>query len=492
MALLGIDAGTTGCKAAVFSEDGQALSLAYREYPAAKSPPGVFELDSRLVWDSVKTVIKEAVSAAPKERVTALSVSSFGEAFVPVTKSREILDSSILSCDGRGAEHAEKLKNSISAEEFYRINPNIPGPSYSMPKMLWLRENRPDVYRRADFFLLWADFICFMLGAEPRTVSSLANRTLLFDLDKNDWSDKLIALCGADREKLAPVVIAGDIVGTVSKEAAAELGLPLGVKIAAGGHDQCCAALGAGAVKHGDLVCGVGTYQCMTPVFEKPSDPSSFQRAGLNIEHHTVKGLFAAFIFNQAGMLLKWFRDTLARDLAGSKDAYKILESEIPDEISDVFVFPYFEATGAPEYVTGASGVIAGLRAATSRGAIYKSVMEGAEFYFVRHLETLRKMGVPASKLVITGGGAASDKWAQIKADIYGVPVVRPLFPECGLAGAAILAGAGSGVYESAAAAAKLFFKEEAEFTPRSEKHAAQREKHSRHMALFNKFYQNN
>jgi len=333
MSLLGIDLGTTGCKAGAFGLDGSCLAQAYREYNMLHPQPGWSELDSAAVWQKTREIIREVAARTSHDPITALSVSSFGEAFVPVSKDRKLLDNSILCVDERGREHIERLRETIGHERFYTINPNLLGPNYSMPKLLWLREHRPEIYRRADYFLLWSDLVAFLMGCEPVTNNSHANRTLLFDIDRNDWSDELLAWSGIPRGKLGMVVSGGTVIGTVSRSMAAELGIPPGVKVVAGGHDQCCNALGCGGISAGRAVYGMGSFDCITPIYRKPADPLRMLGENLNIEHHVLPGLYVSFLYNQAGLLTKWFRDTFApseRPPAGT-DIYELLFSEIPD-----------------------------------------------------------------------------------------------------------------------------------------------------------------
>ena len=235
MSLLGIDLGTTGCKAAAFSAEGCCLAQAYREYATMQPQPGWAELDSHDVWAKVREVIAEVAAQTRHDPITALSTSSFGEAIVPVTKDRNILGNSILSMDARGAEYADALERRFGQESLYRINPNILGPQYSLPKLLWLRDHNAEVFKKADKFLLWSDLVAFLLGCEPMACNSLANRTLLFDMGRNDWSDELLAWSGLNRGQLGRVVPGGTVIGTVAAGPAKELGLPAGVLVVAGG-----------------------------------------------------------------------------------------------------------------------------------------------------------------------------------------------------------------------------------------------------------------
>ena len=493
MSLLGLDVGTTGCKAAAVSADGAMLATAYREYPTLHPRPGWAELASPQVYAKVKEVIAEVASQTSRDPVTALSVSSLGEAMTPVTADRQILSNCILGSDMRGKDYVDDLKRVRDQESFYEINPNILGPNYALPSLLWLRDNRRELYDRADRFLLWADLICFMLGGDPVASFSLANRTLLFDIRKEDWSDDLLGSTGIDRGKLGVTTPSGTIAGTVSPALAQELSLPEGVKIVVGGHDQCCNSLGAGICQAGRAVCGIGSFECITPTYDRIPDSAAMLGAGLNIEHHVLPGLYVSFIYNQAGTLVKWFRDTFAsadRKLIGEgQDIYDVLAAEMPNEPTRLLTLPYFETTGPPQFVSDACGAIVGLKPGTTRGHILKSIMESCTFYFVESIDTLRNMGIDTSEFVATGGGAKSDAWLQIKADIFGIPFVRPRVTEGGILGAVILAGVATGVFSTAAEGVACCVARDRVFEPDPSRHDAYRERYANYKQLFGALY---
>jgi xylulokinase len=489
VSLLGIDVGTTGCKAAAFSEAGDCLASAYREYPTLRPRYGWAELDSRHVWACVKDTIAEVAARTTRDPITALCVSSMGEAMTPVTKDRKILGTCILSSDLRGPEFIEELTREISQEDFYTINPNILGVQYSLPKVLWRRQHQPELYEAAHKFLLWGDLVTFLLGCDPITSHSHANRTLLFDIRREDWSDRLLALAGINREKLPVPKMSGFVAGTVSDSAATELSLPKGVVVVVGGHDQCCNSLGAGICRAGSAVCGIGTFECITPTFDHIPDASLMLRQGLNVEHHVLPNLFVSFIYNQGGTLVRWFRNTFAA--ADSKlprqdeDLYDTLAREMPAAPSRLITLPYFEITGPPGFVSDASGVIVGLKTSTTRGEILKSIMESVTFYFVDSINSLKALGMDTSEFVATGGGAKSDWWLQIKADIFNVPFVRPRSIEGSLIGAAILAGVSTRVFQSSAEAVSAFVQRERVFEPDARRHQLYQQKLEEYRPLF-------
>jgi xylulokinase len=489
MSLLGVDVGTTGCKASAFSADGRPLSSVYREYPTLHPAPDCSELDSFAVWEAVKAVIAGAAAGAAGagDPVSALSCSSMGEAVAPVTRDRRIAGRSILSSDTRGGELLEPVRRAYTAEQFYRINANILGPNYTLPKLLWHRAHEPELFQRADKFLLWGDAVGYLLGGEAVACHSLASRTLLFDLRRGDWSDELLRVAGLSREKLGRCVAAGTVTGTVSAALARELGLPAGTAIVAGGHDQCCNALGAGVCRSGQAVCGIGSFECLTPAYDRIPEPAPMLARGLNTEHHVLPGLYVSFLYNQGGTLVKWFRDTFAageRDAAGGS-IYAKLDGELPAEPTRLLALPYFEMTGPPDFTADAAGAIIGLKTGTTRGEIFKCILESVTYYFVDSLAGLRELGADASSFTATGGGAKSDKWLQIKADIFGVPFIRPAITEAGVLGAAILAGLGTGVYATAAEGVGLFVRRERVFEPDAGRHAVYRERAALYRQLF-------
>ena len=485
MSLLGIDLGTSVCKAAAFSSEGRLLASASREYATHHPAPGYAELDSAEVWRKTRAIVSEVAGQTAGDPIRALCVSSMGEALVPVSRDRRLLANSILSSDARGAEYAEALRRDFGEERFYRINPNVISPQYSLPKLMWIRDHEPELFGRADRFLLWSDAVNFLLGCEPTCNNSHANRTLLFDLDANDWSDELLAWAGLERGRFGRIVAGGEVVGEVSEQAAAELHLPKGVVVVAGGHDQCPNALGCGCIRAGTAVCGIGTYECLTPVFAKPRDPLSMWRQKLNIEHHVLPGLYVAFLFNQSGSLVRWFRDTFAAGESGAGDIYARLNAEIPVEPTRLLVLPHFEPPPWPEYIPDTAGAIVGLRTGTRRGEILKAIMEGATFHFVEGVDALRRMGVNTAEFVASGGGAKSDAWLQIKADIFGAPFVRLHNAEGGVTGAAMLAGMATGALAGAEEAVAAFVKRERLFEPDSRRHAIYREQGARFRELY-------
>ena len=488
MSLLGIDVGTTGCKAVVFSETGRILASSYREYDFDSPEPGQGQMDSKKIWRRIKEAIRAAASST-EEAISALSVCSLGESTVPVSRDGEILAPSLLLFDPRGDELLADLRRRMDDRRLYRLNGNTLGSQYGLTKLLWVKENWPQVYEQAHKFLFWSGFVAFMLGAEEATDYTLANRSLLFDLDRRDWSEELLTWSGLDRDKLPRAVASGTEIGKVSSLAAKELGLPAGTSIVSGAHDQCANALGCGLTKAGKAMFGLGTYLCIVPVFEKRPDPEKMIRMGLNTEHHTSPELFVSFIYNQCGSAVKWYRDTFAAEEhvqanARGEDIYTRLFSELPEGPSGLTVLPHFSVMGPPGYISNSSAAITGLTLATPRGAVLKGILEGATYSLKACVDRLPEAGIPIEEYRAVGGGSKSLAWVQLCADILGRPFVRPDVTEAGALGAAILAGIGSNVFASLEEGARAMVRMGETVTPDPERAAAYEEQYEKYNRL--------
>jgi xylulokinase len=490
MSLLGIDIGTTGCKASIFSIEGDLLATAYAEYDVQRPQAGWAQLDADQVWERAKNTIRKVTIACGSDPVTALSVSSLGEAMVPVSRDRRVLGPSLLNFDLRGLEYLPELQERMPSDWLYRVNGNALGNHFSLTKLKWIKDNQPDLYRQADSFLLWSSFIAYMLGAKPAVDYSLANRTLLFDLEQRDWSDELIDLACLDREKLPEVVPTGMVVGQVSDSVGEELNLSPSAAIVSGAHDQCACAVGCGVTRVGSALYSMGTFLCAMPVFDKRREPQDMLSRGLNTEHHPIAEKYVCFIYNQGGSLLKWYRDTFAaRDhqsaLSAGRDIYAELIAEMPPGPGQVVVLPHFAPTGPPHFLTQTSGVMTGLHLETKRGEILKGILEGVTFYIKACLDTLPETGISITDFRAAGGGCKSEAWLQLSADILGRPFHRPRITEAGTLGGAILAGSGSGIFPTIDAGVNTMVRLERTFEPDYQLH----EKYTHRFELYQRLW---
>lgn len=491
MSLLGIDLGTTGCKAVAFDESGRILAAAYREYPLHFPRTGWIELDSRRVMASARDVIREAAGRARKDPVRALAVAAQGEAVTPVAKNGEFLHHGIVTFDARTAPLVGWWERHLPRRRIFEITGMPLHGMYTASKILWWKQNRRDVFRGAARFLCYEDLLFHELGLEPTIDHSLAARTMLLDLNRGRWSDELCRTAGIDPGRLARVMPSGSVVGEIGAKAAKAFGLPAGVVAVTGGHDQPCGALGSGVVEDRVGMYATGTVECITPAFRKRVVHPKLLENNIACYPHVVPGLFVALTFNfTGGSLLKWYRDTFARAeksraAAGKKDVYELILSEVPKEPTSLFILPHFTATGTPHFDTESKGVIAGLRLSTTRGEIVRAVLEGVTYEMALNARVLGECGAEIDSFRAIGGGAKSPTWMQIKADLLGKPVHAMKVSEAVCLGAAILAGSATGRYRSARETSLELSKVERTYRPDVRKAKIYRERFARYRELY-------
>jgi len=475
MSLLGVDVGTTGCKAIAFNLDGHIIAQAYGEYPLIHRRPGWSELDSNLVWQKVADAIRKVAAETKSDPIRAFAVSSQGEAVTPVSEDGEVLDTAITTFDSRADEIAQEIEGRMSKLQIMRITGMPLSGITTMAKLIWLRRNKPDVYGKTWKFLGYEDFVLFKLGIKPVEDWSLASRTMMFDIIRKDWSEKMLNLAKVDRDLLPETAPSGTPIGEVPDKIADELGLPKGVVGVTGGHDQPCGALGAGVIREGLVMDATGTVECFAPAFTEPVLSEEMIEGNFACYPHVVSDLYVTLAFvSSGGVVLRWFRDVFGqREIEEAErkslSAYDLLMEEMSDDISPVMLLPHFSGSGTPYLDTRSKGAILGLSLATGKGDIIRAIIEGVSFEMKYNLELLQEAGVRIDEFRAIGGGARSERWLQMKADIYEKPVVAMDVSEGVCLGAAILAGVAIGEYSSIQEAIEHIVRPRRTYMPRAE-----------------------
>lgn len=472
MAIIGLDIGTSGCKCAVFEPEGKVTSYAYQEYTVHNPGPGFYELNPDEVWTAVKNVIKKTAADHRGEKITALSVSSLGEAAVPVDKRGRILYNSLIYTDIRGQKHTGYLIERLGANKIMELT-GLPAHSmFTISKVMWIKENLPRIYRAADKFLLYGDYILYKLGDVTAIDYSLASRTMAFNITSKTWEEKILDAAGVDKDLFSPAVPSGTVVGTIAETVARELGLPKDLLLVTGGHDHACAALGAGAVKEGIAVDSIGTVECITPAFNQPVVNEKMLEYNFACIPHTRNGMYITYAFSfTGGSLLKWYRDNFAHEekieaAQAGIGIYRLLDAKAARKPTGILVLPHFTGTGTPYMDTGAKGAIIGLSLEVTPPVLYRSLLEGVTYEMLLNIECLQASGVHIQELRAVGGGAKSDLWLQIKADITGKKIVALNINEAGITGTAIIAGVATGTYKNLDEALQMLVKPKKEFYP--------------------------
>ena len=445
MSYMGLDVGQTGCRAVIFDENGKQLALSYREYKTLSPQEGWAELDSETVRDSCFTVMKEAQASCRENPVRALGISTQGEAFTPIGPKGEYLANAMITFDTRPAEIAKRWSEAFGVEKLYRITGHTAHPMFSLFKLLWLKENRGDVFGRAERFLCFEDLIQHALGIDPAISWSLAGRTMLFNIRTHAWEDKILNELSITPSHLATPLPSGTGVGTINRDTARGLGFQEEVLVSTAGHDQPLGALGAGVVKSGKAMYATGTSECISPAFDGPIQSDELRDYNLCTYDYTISGMYTTAAFSlTGGNILKWFRDEwcrkeMARASETGEDAYELILRDLGEKPSPLMVLPYFTPSGTPYFDTRTPGAVVGLRLSTKRSDMLRALLEGVAFEMRLNLDILTHSGIGVEELRAIGGGARSTAWIQLKADVLNKPITRVRVTEAACFAAAML-----------------------------------------------------
>ncbi len=455
--LLGIDVGTTSVKAGLFSPDGRCLGVGRQEYQLDTPAPDRAQLDPEVYWQACVKTVRAALeqSGIQPEQVKAAAVSSQGETTITLDANGQAIYPALVWLDNRAVDQATFLAERFSAEVYARTG--IPEIVATWPacKILWLRQNEPEIFARADKFLLVQDYLIFRLTGRIVTDGSISCTTLNYDLTKNTWWTEVQEAIGIRTGHLPEIVQPGTDVGTLTANAARQLGLTTGTIVVTGGMDQSVGAIGAGNFKPGKVSETTGAALAIQATI---SDPLIDQSHTVPVYYHSVPGQFLFVpVCPTAGMAFKWLRDTFFQDEiraaeADKTDAYdrltKLAEA-IPPGADGLVMLPHLMGAFSPEPNLQARGSFTGFTLSHTRSHFVRALLEGVAFLLRRNLESIERTGIQVQEIRSTGGGARSRLWNQVKADVCNRPVVTLVNEETGLLGDAILAGVASGVFAS-------------------------------------------
>lgn len=491
MSLLGLDIGITGCKAVAFSLDGRVLAQAYREYPLVQPQPGWLELDPTEVWDAVCQVIGRVAAATVHDPVQALSVATHGESVAPVDAAGRPLSRFITAIDTRADAQARWWAERVGKERLFQITGMPLHPMYTVNKLMWLREHEPDLFAAASRFLCMQDFVFHQLGLPPAMDYSLAARTMAFDIHRLRWSDELLELANLDATVFSPALPSGTAIGEVPATTAEPLGLGRKVVAVTGGHDQPAGALGCGAIAEGVCMDSTGTVECVGVASSRLVLEPVLLASNLPVAPHTAPGMTMVLGYNSTGgALLRWYRDTFGQAEQAEAErtghnVYDLILMHAGAEPSPVLILPHFVGSGTPWLDAASRGAILGLTLSTTRGQVIKAMLDSASYEIKLSLDAMEAAGIAVRELRAFGGGARSSLWLQVKADVFGKPVLAMDVAEAPCLGVAMLAGAAIGAFSSLQAAQETMVHVERAYLPDPAMHARYAEK----AALYSQIY---
>jgi xylulokinase len=472
VSLLGIDVGTTGCKAVVFNKDGDILASQYQEHSLFHPNPGWAELDPNLVFKNIKSIIKTVNQRLKKDKIKALAISSQGEAVIPADRYGECLYNAIVTFDGRTGEQYQFWKEGLGKKAIFEITGMPLNPMYSINKIMWLKKYRQDIYKKTFKFLCFEDFVQMKFGVNPTISYSLAARTSAFDIRKKKWSKIILEQAQVEEGLLAMPGPSAKVIGVVDKKISEELGLDSDVAVVTGGHDQACGAYGAGIIKESIAMNASGTSDVITVMLDKPYLNKIMLDNNYPCAPYVIPEKYTALTFNlTGGLLLKWYRDTFCyEEIQISKktgeNIYKIIDNSIYSKPVNLFILPHFVGSGTPTLDSNSRGIIMGLDLETDKSRLSRAVLESNAYDLRYNLEKIESIGINVKKIIAIGGGASSSVWLQIKSNVLNKKMYTLINSEAASLGAALLAGIATGQYRGFKEAVVTAVKQQDEFVP--------------------------
>ncbi len=514
MKIAGLDIGTTGCKCTVFSENGEYLDKSYQDYPVRRAVSG-HEVDVSTIMDGVYGVLSEMALKYPD--IAGVGVTSFGETFVMTDNTGKPLHSAMLYTDPRGSEQCQRLTEQLGGKHIAAITGLRPHEMYSIAKIMWMKDNQPDIYKEAAYIFLMEDYVVYHLTGIRQIDYSLATRTMAFDIAKLEWSEEIFEAAGVDADKLSKPVPTGTDAGIISRAAAVRTGLADHTHIVSVSHDQVAAAVGAGAFDSSVAVDGAGTVECITPIFDTMPDVDVMYDGYFSIVPYVIPGKYVAYAFSYTGgALLQWCTETLAKkekEIARAtgisvntylehvyceKSRHKedTEDTEDTEETAEVFTFvsqlptgllvlPHFAGAATPYMDTGSKGAILGITTGTSVADIYRGCMEGVVYEMNLNVQALKGSGSCFTRMNATGGGAHSKEWMQMKADMLNIPITALKTVDAGTVGCAMLTGIAIGVFEDLDDAAVHMVEEADTYWPRPEMYEIYQKEYQRYAKVY-------
>ena len=449
---IGIDISTTATKALLMDESGQVLGVTTNEYPYETPQPLWSEQDPALWWQAASESVRQVLArtGVEEEAVKGIGLTGQMHGLVLLDGKGDVLRPAILWNDQRTGRQCDEIRAKLGRENLIHITGNDALTGFTAPKILWVQEHEPEIWKRVRHILLPKDYVRYKLTGEFACDRADGAGMILFDLAKRDWSPEVLRALDIPIGYLPRTCEGTDGTGRLSAEVAAALGLPAGVPVFGGGGDQAASAVGTGAVKAGVVSLSLGTSGV---VFATTDSPVIEPQGRLHAFCHSVPGKWHLMgVMLSAGGSLRWHRDTFAPGM--SYDQLLEPAAAIPSGSDGLFFLPYLTGERTPHPDPLARGAFVGLTVRHGFAHLTRAVLEGVSFGLRDSFELIKKAGVRnISQVRLTGGGSRSPLWRQILADVFQAEIVTVNTEEGAAYGAALLAAAGAGVFRSVEAA---------------------------------------
>lgn len=452
MIMIGIDVGTTGAKVLAVDETSKIIGRGYQEYNIETPREGWVIQNAEDWWKSSVYAVREALfSINDKSSVAAVSVSAQGATMLAADANGNSLCPAITWMDMRAEKETEKLTERFGEECIYKKSGWNPSPSLDASKIMWMKQNSPELFKSAAFFISTLEFINFKLTGRYVIDPTNAAIRQLMDIRTEQWDGEILDFIGIGENRLPEIFSSGELIGTLTKEAAAALDLPQNVKVYNGAHDQYCSAVGSGALNPGEVLLSTGTTWVALGVTEKLLYTKSRLAPGI----FPLTGYFGSMgSMVSAGSALKWWKSVIG----GSYADMDYIAAEKMERAADLLFYPYVAGAGLLHDIHE-KAVLTGMTLRHDKYDIARALMEGVAFEARLLLEEFAGSGIKAHTLTMTGGASKSKLWREITGYITKCGINLTEEPDAACLGAAMLAAVGEKQYSDLNSCAKSFVK---------------------------------
>lgn len=437
---IGADLGTSSLKLLLINSEGEIVKSLSKEYAVFFPKSGWSEQNPSDWWTAFVSGVKELTAEVDKSLIGGIGVGGQMHGLVMLDNNDKVLRPAILWNDGRTVKETDFLNNVIGKDKLSLFTANIAFAGFTAPKILWVKENEPEIFSKMQKIMLPKDYINYLLTGVHCTDYSDAAGMLLLDVKNKCWSKEMCDICGISEDNLPMLFESYDTVGTLLPKIACELGLNENVKVVAGAGDNAAAAIGVGVVKEGMCNISIGTSGTVFIPCDKYSDLKN--NAIHNFCHANGKYHLMGCILSAASCN-KWFCEEILKTSDYKSEQVNITEEMLGE--NDVYFLPYLMGERSPINDTNAKGSFIGMRLNTTREEMLLAVLEGVAFAIRDNFEEVKKAGVNITESLLCGGGAKSPLWQKIFANVLGVPIILPAAEEGPSMGAALLAINGCG-----------------------------------------------
>jgi len=441
--VLGIDVGTGGTRAVVVDREGKILSSATSEHvPFASPKTGWAEQDPHDWWRAAGEAIRAALKPVPGGNVVCAGLAGQMHGAVLLDSRGEVLRPSLIWCDVRTQTQCDWLNSKFSERKIIELTCNPALANFTLTKLLWVRDNEPEVWKSFEKVLLPKDYVRFRMTGEHAMDVAEASGTLMLDVAHRRWSDEMMAMVDIPMSSLPKLCESPEVCARISDKGAAHTGLKAGTPVVGGAGDQAGGAVGMGVVRAGAVSATIGTSGV---VFAATDNPAMDPKGRVHTFCHAVPGRWHVMGVTQAaGQSLRWMRELLKNGSNLDYDQLTREAAQVAPGSDGVLWAPYLMGERTPHLDPNARGTLTGLSASHTRGHVTRAVLEGVAFSLKDTFSLFAAMKVPVNNVRLGGGGARSELWRQIQADVYGYEVEILAAEEGAAYGGALLAGVGA------------------------------------------------